>query len=142
MIIKLNKKYINDIYRIESSNPNPLTINMIKDSMKNENYHFFGYMNKNILIGYYYIRIIMEICELFKITVHKNNQNLGVGKILLDHCINYSRNKNCRFIELEVRENNVKAKLLYLKKNFRIISIRKNYYNNPTEDAILMTLNL
>jgi ribosomal-protein-alanine N-acetyltransferase len=142
MIIKLNNEDLDEIYDIEYSNRNSINKNLIEESIKDVKYHFFGYRKNDKLVGYYYMRIILDICELFQITVHKNSQNTGIGKLLLNHCIAFAKNNHCRCIELEVRENNIPAKKLYLNNNFKIITKRKNYYNNPIEDAILMTLNL
>ena len=45
-------------------------------------------------------------------------------------------------IYLEVRSGNQRARAFYLKNGFTELGIRKNYYKNPTEDAILMSLDL
>ena len=44
-----------------------------------------------------------------------------------------------QFLNLEVRESNCKAISLYDKLNFEKVGLRKNYYKNPTENAVLMT---
>jgi ribosomal protein S18 acetylase RimI-like enzyme len=46
----------------------------------------------------------------------------------------------CRYIYLEVRASNRAARRLYEKFGFRTVGIRRNYYLNPVEDAIIMML--
>ena len=46
------------------------------------------------------------------------------------------------FLTLEVRAHNAPAIALYGKHGYRVAGRRKNYYEKPTEDALLMTLNL
>ena len=47
--------------------------------------------------------------------------------------------EGCEFITLEVRQSNITAVNLYKKNGFKQVAIRKNYYNNPIESAIIMT---
>ena len=56
--------------------------------------------------------------------------------------IDNAKEKKCKLIHLEVNENNLSAIKLYEKYNFKQDGLRKNYYNNGTENAILMTLNI
>ena len=75
----------------------------------------------------------------------KNNSKLN---IILKIGIQFSRNKiiynldkiKTKDIFLEVRESNKVAINFYKKNNFKEISIRKNYYSEPTENAIIMKL--
>jgi ribosomal-protein-alanine N-acetyltransferase len=141
MIKRLNINHIQVIGKIEKSNSNESSLQSIINSFNfNNEYHFFGYFTDGKLIGYYYVRIVMDFCELFQISVHKEFQGKGIGTILLNHCIDFARKMKCRVIELELRKSNRVAMKMYHKYNFQIVSSRKNYYLNPTENAILMSL--
>jgi len=59
--------------------------------------------------------------------------NQGIAQELLDKI-------KTKDIFLEVRESNKKAINFYKKNNFKQISIRKGYYSDPTEDAIIMKM--
>jgi [ribosomal protein S18]-alanine N-acetyltransferase len=143
MIKRLNMQHIQSIKKIEKSNSNESSLQSIIDSLNSNNeYHFFGLFSDRNLIGYYYVRIVKDFCELFQISVHKELQGNGIGSILLNHCIDYARKMKCIVIELELRKSNSVAMKMYHKYNFLIVSSRKNYYQNPTEDAILMSLKL
>ena len=47
-----------------------------------------------------------------------------------------------RAVHLEVRQSNIPAVALYERFGFSVDGIRKNYYKNPTENAVLMTLSV
>ena len=61
---------------------------------------------------------------------------------MLNALIDLARESKCKKIHLEVNENNKSAIHLYELYGFKQDGLRKNYYNNGTENAILMTLEL
>ncbi|MEG0894999.1 MAG: ribosomal protein S18-alanine N-acetyltransferase, partial [Oscillospiraceae bacterium] len=61
----------------------------------------------------------------------------GIGTALLNGFIQYVNQNGGSFINLEVRKSNENAIGLYQKNGFRQIGTRKNFYSNPTEDALL-----
>lgn len=67
-------------------------------------------------------------------------QRTGLGSVLLDQTISNLKKSGCTKFYLEVRQSNIPAIKLYLKFGFRIIGIRKRYYDNPPEAALIMTL--
>ena len=64
---------------------------------------------------------------------------MEIGKKLIKHLLDYSKNKNLSFLSLEVRKSNRIAIDLYEKTGFEIIGTRKDFYNFPKEDGIIMT---
>jgi len=61
---------------------------------------------------------------------------------LLDRVIQEARNRKANAAFLEVRTANLAAQALYEKSGFQAIARRANYYSDPIEDAVVMTLNL
>ena len=74
--------------------------------------------------------------------VDKNYRKIGIGNKLLESLINLCSDLNCTLINLEVRESNLTAQNLYKKHGFIIDGVRKGYYEDNKEDAILMTKTL
>ncbi len=73
-------------------------------------------------------------CELMDIATRKSSRQRGVARLLLSHFF-----ENCKVPAfLEVRRTNYPAISLYKSFGFEEIAVRKNYYQNPTEDAIIM----
>ncbi len=61
---------------------------------------------------------------------------------MLEQFINHVRENSGRNIFLEVRESNHGAREFYRKANFKEAGIRKSYYSDPQESAVLYTLSL
>ena len=81
-----------------------------------------------------------EEAELYNIAVAPDQRGKGIaGKLL---CEGFSRLTGAIKVYLEVRESNAQAISLYEKFGFKKDGMRKNYYSCPTENAILMSLDL
>jgi ribosomal-protein-alanine N-acetyltransferase len=80
--------------------------------------------------------------ELENIVVAANARRKGVGAGLLSELVEYARTARGAEIFLEVRESNAGARSLYRKMGFEEKGLRKSYYSDPAEDAILCRLKL
>lgn len=80
--------------------------------------------------------------ELYKIAVLPAHRKGGLGAFLMNVLLSVAAESEERRIVLEVREGNTAAISLYKKFGFKMDCVRKNYYKNPTENAILMSLDL
>lgn len=88
--------------------------------------------------GYCVLRIVADECELLRIAVRPEYRGRGLSKKLMDQLVFYSRQKDVKSIFLEVRESNERARNLYRSYGFTEEGIRKHYYLNPCEDAVIM----
>jgi ribosomal-protein-alanine N-acetyltransferase len=80
--------------------------------------------------------------ELQYIVVARESRRRGVGTYLMNEFISYARATRGNWIFLEVRESNQSARRLYSALGFEETGLRKSYYSNPPEDAILCRLRL
>ena len=80
--------------------------------------------------------------ELYNIAVKKEFRNLGIGQALLDNFLLRARKSLVSTIRLEVRETNLSAVKFYQKNGFAKIYTRKNFYQNPAENASVMSREL
>jgi ribosomal-protein-alanine acetyltransferase len=80
--------------------------------------------------------------ELENIVVAEKARLQGVGTLLLDGLVARARAERGSAIFLEVRESNRGARALYRKAGFEEAGLRKSYYSNPAEDAIVLRLAL
>ncbi len=92
------------------------------------------------VVGFAGIMVIAEDSELLNIAVDPKFQHKGIGTLLMDKIVEESWKNGADRIFLEVRSGNTKAQQLYKQYCFKVIGERKNYYNNPTEDAWVMSL--
>lgn len=89
------------------------------------------------LIGFALLRCFDD-AELIRIAVDKSFRQQGVGRKLLDELITETEKRNIKDIFLEVRVGNVPAVSMYRAAGFTDAGVRKNYYSEPKEDALIM----
>ena len=94
------------------------------------------------LIAFLVARRVDTGWELENIVVAGKFRQRGVGSRLLSEFIAHARTENGSGIFLEVRESNQSARVLYQRVGFEQTGLRKGYYANPAEDAILYRLTL
>lgn len=107
-----------------------------KDYLKNGIYSQYVYVINDKIVGYILITIIDDLVEIHLLYVDNLFRNQKIGTKLIDYIIN--KYSNYRFL-LEVSINNYIAIKLYENMNFKIINIRKKYYNDI--DAYVMERN-
>lgn len=92
------------------------------------------------IIAYVIGRIVAPEGEIYRIAVKESERGRGVGYRLLSYATKTERGRGLEALFLEVREENVPARRLYSSFGFREISMRKNYYQNPQDNAIVMLM--
>ena len=138
MIIKLTSNdidYIEQIFNLEKEifKNSAFSIEYLKTLIKNDNSFIYIYLIDDKVCGYLIILDSIDVYEILAIATVEEYRNKGIAQELLAKI----RIKN---IFLEVRESNQTAINFYKKNKFKEISIRKNYYSKPTENAIIMKL--
>lgn len=87
-------------------------------------------------------QIVMDELQIDNIAVAENRRHEGLAKTLLARAVETARQKSVNIAVLEVRSNNEAAIKLYKQQGFAATGRRKNYYQNPPDDALLMSLKL
>lgn len=91
------------------------------------------------ILGYAVLSVILDEGNLDNIAVAPQARRQGVADALLNVLTGFGRERLAALM-LEVRASNTPAIALYGKHGFAAVGRRKNYYDAPREDAILMTL--
>ena len=91
-------------------------------------------------IGYICVWIVFEEIRFLNLAVHPDFRRQGMAKQLIGEALGQAGAVGCCRGMLEVRATNMPAQKLYKSFCFQAYATRKSYYTNPTEDAILMTL--
>ena len=91
-------------------------------------------------IAYICMWIIFEEIRFLNVAVHPDFRRQGLARQLIGHSLDLGKEASCCRGMLEVRATNHSARNLYESFQFQAYATRKSYYTNPTEDAILMTL--
>jgi [ribosomal protein S18]-alanine N-acetyltransferase len=99
-------------------------------------------LREGTLAGYLLAVLIEDEAHLGNLAVHPSERRTGVGQKLLDDLLQTARTSGIERITLEVRRSNESARKFYLRNNFMDVAMRKNYYRNPHEDAMVMLRSL
>ena len=92
------------------------------------------------VIGYIIMYHIFSEGQILNIAVKETHREKKVATEMFNAVLEYARNVSIETLTLEVRESNSPAIRLYTKLGFKLSGIRKGYYKQPKENAILMTL--
>ena len=91
------------------------------------------------VIGYAGLLVAADEGYITNVAVFPQYRRRGAAGKLLDVFLRFARANHLAFLTLEVRASNQAAILLYGSRGFRGMGRRKNYYEHPREDAIIMT---
>lgn len=92
------------------------------------------------LVGYSDFWLVYDEVHLLSIAVDPGYRGFGVGSMLLGRICDASRKIEARQVILEVRPSNEPARRLYRKMGFTEIGVRRKYYKDTGEDALVMAL--
>ena len=91
------------------------------------------------LLGYAYFQFVLDEGYVGNLAVRPDRRREGIGAALVDAMAAEARVHALAFLTLEVRESNLPARKLYKSRGYETVGVRKNYYEKPKEDAVLMT---
>lgn len=113
-----------------------------KDSFKKElNNNLAKYFVAKVdekIAGYVGIWFVVDEGHITNVAVHENFRGKKIGDKLIKRLVEVCKDNNIVSMTLEVRASNVVAQNLYRKYGFKMAGIRKEYYSNNKEDAIIM----
>ncbi len=90
------------------------------------------------MIGYMIAWLLRQEVHLINIAVEPSRQRSGIGRMMLRYLFDLAAQEERRFITLEVRESNESAIRLYESFGFKQIGVRPRYYEEDSEDAVVM----
>lgn len=108
----------------------------------NEFAHYLVIELDAVIIGYAGIWIILDEGHITNIAIYPDQQGQHYGELLLENLMEAARKRGVTHMTLEVRISNQRAQNLYKKMHFEPGAIRKNYYPDNQEDALVMWVNL
>jgi ribosomal-protein-alanine N-acetyltransferase len=135
--------YLEKILEIETlSFSAPWSLNGFLQELENPFSQLWALVSDGVLLGYICFWMVQEEMQLLDLAVHPRHKGLGHGTFLLAKMIDHAFSKGISRIWLEVRVSGSAARKLYEKFGFLESGRRRNYYTDPLEDAILMSLGL
>ena len=94
------------------------------------------------LMGFAILHTVGEEGELYNIAVAEGDRGRGAGGALLDAALREACRRGVLKVYLEVRRSNSPARALYKSRGFQVSGMRRDYYDDPKEDAMLMDVDL
>lgn len=90
------------------------------------------------VVGYAGMWVILDEAHITNVAVHPNWRKRGLGRALMQEIMRRAARRGAARITLEVRPSNAAARRLYAALGFTEAGLRKNYYIDNNEDAIIM----
>lgn len=112
--------------------------NLLRSGLDNRLDSYLVYEELGTVLGYCVLRTLADEGEIQRIAVDPAFRRQGIARKLMESMAAVARMKGAREVALEVRESNVSARKLYESYGFRQEAVRRDYYCNPAEDAIIM----
>jgi [ribosomal protein S18]-alanine N-acetyltransferase len=94
------------------------------------------------IVGYVLFWLLPDEVDIHNIAVHTTFRRQGIGQALLRQVVAEALSRNSSRLTLEVRVSNIAAQKLYESVGFVSTGLRKGYYSDDGEDAVLMALEL
>jgi ribosomal-protein-alanine N-acetyltransferase len=91
------------------------------------------------LVGFAGLWFMLEECHVVTVAVREARRRQGIGELLVITAIELAQRKSQDVLTLECRVSNRSAQTLYEKYGFRNVGVRKRYYTDDNEDALIMT---
>lgn len=138
-IFPLEESYIDDIVNISIlSFPIAWTKEAFQNELSNKFARYVIAAKDNVIIGYGGMWVILDEAHVTNIAVHPEYRGIGAGALIVEALLDVCRYEKATSITLEVRKSNETAQNLYMKYGFIEEGVRKNYYEDNREDAIIM----
>lgn len=143
-IVPMNGDHLDEVAELERvCFPDPWSRNMLKEELENDLAAFLVALDgQGAVAGYAGLQVILDEGYILNIAVRPDCRRQGVASRLLRVFLDFAKGNQLAFLTLEVRASNYEAIALYGSRGFRGAGRRKNYYEHPREDAVIMTLDL
>ena len=139
-IKKDQQQYISQIAALESDIfPDPWSEKSIRDTLENPQARIWAIISEPQLLGYVIFYYVLDEGEIARIATSPQHRRQGLAVRLLEKMRAFSYEQNITRWLLDVRISNETAIHFYKAAGFAEDGVRKNFYANPPEDAILMS---
>lgn len=106
--------------------------------LKNDVARYLVAIKENKIVGYLGVWFVIDEGHITNVAVHSDCRGQKIGDMLIKQLIVECEKNNINAITLEVRISNLIAQNLYKKYGFKLAGIRKEYYQDNKEDAMIM----
>ena len=126
----------------KASMPSPWSKELFEEELKRDRARYFVGEIDGQVAGYMGYWEAPQEAHIINLAISPQFRQKGLGFQMLEYCLRFAYNQGARLATLEVRESNEAAQRLYEKMNFRTVAIRKKYYSDNQENAVVMLKDL
>lgn len=137
--VKMAKKHLDEIAELEKDCFNiPWSKNSFAKELKNDIATYIVAVDGERVVGYGGFWQVINEAHITNIAVSADYRRQGIGTEILNKLTEEAEKKEMIGLTLEVRQRNQAAKNLYMKMGFKLEGVRKEYYSDTKEDALIM----
>lgn len=130
---------IDEVVALESQSfDHPWSKQSFLEELENPVAYYLLAVMDGMLVGYAGMWVILDEAHITNVAISPTHRKQGFGEVLMQEAIRIVKEKKVTAMTLEVRPSNVAALALYHKLGFILQGIRKNYYEDTHEDALIM----
>lgn len=118
---------------------NPWSLDSLAEELSNPLAVFYTASIDGKVVGYVGMHHIIDEGYITNIAVTESHRRQGIANRLMREILSYAEENDLRMVTLEVRPSNTAAVAMYESLDFEQTGQRRDYYANPTEDALIMT---
>ncbi len=117
----------------------PWSLRAFTETVQKENFRYYVAEEMGEILGYCGFLYVLDEAEIPNVCVKESVRKQGVGRKMLTVLTEEAKRLGMTVLYLEVRESNQAARRLYESLGFVENGIRKNFYEQPVEHAVLMS---
>ena len=135
-IIPMNETHVAAVAALEKACfSDPWSENSVRGELSNELSLWLVAVENGAVLGYVGSQTVLGEADMMNIAVEENSRRRGIARALVEELV---RRLPAHCLTLEVRSSNMPAIRLYESMGFQQIGLRRNYYRNPREDALIL----
>ena len=139
MIVNMHESHIAQVAALEKiCFSDPWSENSVASELKNPLSCWLVAEEDGVVAGYVGSQTVIDESDMMNIAVHPDHRRKGIAEALVMELVEALKKRESQCLTLEVRASNEPAKALYEKLGFAQVGLRKNYYRNPKEDALIL----
>lgn len=138
-IIPMNESHVAQVAALEKQCfSDPWSENSVASELENPLSLWLIAEEDGAVCGYVGSQTVLDETDMMNIAVHPDCRRKGIAAALITELVSRLKARGSRVLRLEVRESNFSAITLYEALGFTQLGLRKNYYRNPKENALIL----
>lgn len=139
MIIEMTADHVPQVAELEKlCFSDPWSEKSVASELENKLALWLVALDGDSVAGYIGSQTVIDETDMMNVAVHPDYRRHGIAEALVGALVDALKKRGSRCLTLEVRASNDPAKKLYEKIGFIQVGLRKNYYRNPREDALIL----